>query len=253
MDCYRSVSAREVYLKTRKVRDLFWNSYVCRPLAAVVVDALKNTRVTPDQVTLVSVAVAVVAALILIGVPGTAGLLAGVLVYQFSYVLDCVDGMLARWRGTASSVGHLLDFLMDELKAFLILTAVTLRLFSESEDPRFLMLGLLGLLALASGIALTTFLRRPELAQPTRAPEAALGLPDPTPVQRARAWIQKLVVGTGKFLVHYPSYILYAALLGRIELYFFPYILVNLVYAMGAFAFVARRFARPSLKPAVDA
>jgi hypothetical protein len=47
-----------------------------------------------------------------------------------------------------------------------------------------------------------------------------------------------------KFLIHYPSYILYAALAGRIEYYFYPYIAVNAVYAVRAFAGVALRFGR---------
>src|SRR5438309_720417 len=102
-----------------------------------------------------------------------------VLVFELSYVLDCADGMLARWRGTASPVGHLLDFLMDELKAFLLLAAVSVRLFREHGDVRFLLLGLFGLVALASGIALTTFVRRPEVAgpgQPSQPPPRAKSL-----------------------------------------------------------------------------
>lgn len=232
------MSAREVYQRTRKVPDLFWNAFVCRPIAAVVVDWLKDSRVTPNQITLAAVAVALAAAAILVAVPGYWGLLVGVVVFQASYVLDCADGMLARWRGVASPSGHLLDFLMDELKAFVILVAVTLRLFLEREDPRVLVVGLFGLLALASGVALTTFLRRPEIAGPT--PTAANA--PPRGVRRLVA----LVEGVAKFLIHYPSYILYAAVLGRIELYFVPYVVVNGVYALKAFASVAVRFGRPA-------
>src|SRR6187455_1523343 len=158
------MSATEVYRKTRKVPDLFWNAYVCRPVAAVLVDWVKGTRVTPNQITLSALVVAAGSAVALIFAPGQLGLIAAVLLYEASYVLDCADGMLARWRGTASPVGHLLDFLMDELKAFCLLAAVAVRLFLEQKDVRFLLLGLFGLVALASGIALTTFVRRPEVA-----------------------------------------------------------------------------------------
>ena len=71
--------------------------------------------------------------------PGHVGLVVAVIVFELSYVLDCADGMLARLRGTASPVGHLLDFLMDELKAFLLLAAVAVRLFREHGDVRFLL------------------------------------------------------------------------------------------------------------------
>ena len=248
------MSAREVYRKTRKIPDLFWNAYVCRPVAAVLVDALKGTRITPNQITLGAVFVALLSVALLIVWPGHVGLIAAAVVFELSYVLDCADGMLARWRGIASPAGHLLDFLMDELKAFCILAAVSVRLFQEHADTRFLLLGLFGLVALASGIALTTFIRRPEIAGPKPAPPAtsdAAALPaasaataaataPPSLVGRALG----LVESGAKFLIHYPSYILVVALIGRIELYFLPYVAVNALYAMRAFAGVAWRFGR---------
>src|SRR3954468_24561008 len=99
------MGAREVYQRTKKVPDLFWNRYVCRPVAAVLVNAVKDTRVTPNQLTLASFAVGVVSAALLLALPGHVGLLVAILVYQASYVLDCADGMLARWRGIASPAG----------------------------------------------------------------------------------------------------------------------------------------------------
>jgi phosphatidylglycerophosphate synthase len=231
------MSAAEVYRKTRKVPDLFWNTYVCRPIAAVLVDALKDTRITPNQITLSAVFVALGSVSMLLLWPGHLGLILAVVVFELSYVLDCADGMLARLRGTASPVGHLLDFLMDELKAFCLLAAVSVRLFQEHGDTRFLLLGLFGLVALASGIALTTFVRRPEVLGATVA-SAASG-----PRSLARRAIG-LVEGAAKFLIHYPSYLLYVAIFGRIELYFLPYVAINALYAARAFAGVAWRFGR---------
>jgi phosphatidylglycerophosphate synthase len=232
------VSAALVYQKTRKVPDLFWNLYVCRPVAAVLVNLLKDTRVTPNQITLSAVVVAMVSAGMLIVLPGYGGLVAAVVVYQLSYVLDCADGMLARWRGVQSTAGHLLDFLMDEIKAFVILGAVAVRLFLERRDAAFLLLGIGGLVALASGIGLTTFLRRPEIAGP---PSGTISTAPPASFLRR---LIRRVESVAKFLIHYPSYILYAALAGRIESYFFPYIAVNVLYALRAFSGVAFRFGR---------
>ena len=56
------MGAREVYQRTKKVPDLFWNRFVCRPVAAVVVSAVKDTRVTPNQLTLASFALGMAAA-----------------------------------------------------------------------------------------------------------------------------------------------------------------------------------------------
>jgi phosphatidylglycerophosphate synthase len=231
------VNVALVYQKTRKLPDLFWNLYVCRPVAAVFVDLLKDTRVTPNQVTISAVAVAAISAGMLIAWPGYVGLVVAIVVFEASYVLDCVDGMLARWRGIQSTPGHLLDFLMDEIKAFVMLAAVAVRLFRDRQDPRFLLLGIAGLVALASGIALTTFQRRPEIAKPAAAGAQA---GSPSLVRRA----VRLVESVGKFLIHYPSYILYAAVTGHIEYYFYPYLAVNALYALRAFASVVLRFGR---------
>ena len=229
------MGAREVYQRTKKVPDLFWNRFVCRPVAAVLVDALKDSRVTPNQLTLASFVVGFVAAALIIALPGRGGLIAAVVVYQLSYVLDCADGMLARWRGVASPAGHLLDFLMDELKAFAILAAAAVRLHFEHPTQPFLLLGMAGLVALASGIALTSFQRHPEIAPPKSTAEPSKSL-------LARA--VRLVEACAKFLIHYPSYILYVAFSGRLELYLYPYLAVNALYAAKAWLGVALRFGK---------
>jgi phosphatidylglycerophosphate synthase len=229
------MGAREVYQKTKKVPDLFWNRYVCRPLAAVVVSAIANSRITPNQVTLASFAVGIASAVLLIALPGHVGLLIAVLVYQGSYVLDCVDGMLARWRGIASPAGHLLDFLMDELKAFALLGAAAVRLHLEHPEQPYLLIGLAGLIALASGIALTSFLRHPAIAPPASTSAPSQSLP---------ARLVRLIESVAKLLIHYPSYLLYVAISGHLELYLYPYVAVNALYASRAWLGVAVRFGR---------
>jgi hypothetical protein len=234
------MGAVEVYRKTRKTPDLFWNAFVCRPIAAVVVDLLKGTRVTPNQITLMSYLVALVAAVLLVFWHGYLGLVVSICIYQLSYVFDCADGMLARWRGIQSTPGHLLDFLMDELKAFVILAAVSARLFQEHHDERYLLVGLGGLVCLASGIAMTTFERRPEIAPPKSNGARQDAATRPVLVKR----ILGIPMALAKFLIHYPSYILYAAVAGYIELYFFPYVLINGVYMARSLALVTVKFGR---------
>lgn len=240
------MNAREVYRATKKVPDLFWNTYVCRPPAAVLVSALRDSSVTPNQITLASFVVATVAALILVLVPGYLGLVLAVFVYELSYVLDCADGMLARLRKIASQAGHLLDFLMDELKAFLILGASAVRLYLEHGDPRFLLVGVFGLVVLASGIAMTTFERRPEIVSALSARRESLEPRPTTPFEAAQVGFspRHLPMAFLKLLVHYPSYIWLAALAGRLELYFWPYVAVHTLYALRSLALVAVRFGR---------
>ena len=229
----------DVYRATRKTPDLFWNSYVCRPPAAALVHLLRSSSVTPNQITLAALGVASLAAALIVGLPGHWGILVGAVVFEFSYVLDCADGMLARLRGIQSTQGHLLDFLMDEIKAFIILGAVAVRLYLDHDRIHFLVLGIVGLVCLASGIALTTFLRRPEIAPPPAEPPAP-GAPSPAPSLMSHAI--RVAERVGKFFVHYPSYILYAAALGRLELYLYPYVAANALYAAKALLSVAMRF-----------
>ncbi len=242
----RAVRARDVYQATKKVPDLFWNTYVCRPPAAVVVSWVAESRVTPNQITLASFVVAAASAALLVGVPGHVGLIAAVVVYELSYVLDCADGMLARLRKVASPAGHLLDFLMDELKAFLILGASAVRLFLEHRDPTFLLVGIFGLVMLASGIAMTTFERRPEIVAALAARHESLEPRPTTPMEAAQASFSplRLPMAVLKLLVHYPSYIWIAAAVGRLELYFWPYVAVHTLYALRSLLLVAHRFGR---------
>lgn len=228
----------EVYRLTRKIPDFAWNRYVCRPVAAVVVHALSGSRVTPNQITLVAFAVAALSAMLLVVLPGHAGIAIAILVFELSYVLDCADGMLARLRGTQSIQGHLLDFLMDEIKAFAVLAAASVRLFLDrSHDARFLVGGLCGLVALATGVALTTFIRRPEIAG---ASHGSGGVEE-----GRRMTLLGLAERAAKLLVHYPSYIWIAGLAGHLEVYFFPYLVVNALYAARSLLSVAVRFGRP--------
>lgn len=159
----------EAYRRTRKQNDLLWNRFVARPLAAVVLVPLQRTTVTPNQVTLATLVVFLAASAVIAFGRGWSQLLIGVAVLEFAYVLDCVDGQLARLRGTSSPIGAHLDFLMDELKAFLLVAAVAVRLWLADGQPRWLLEGLVALVAVASAISLTTFLRRPEYAAATGA------------------------------------------------------------------------------------
>src|SRR5688500_2366214 len=95
---------RETYRRTSKPRDIFWNKYVARPPAAVLVAGLERSSVTPNQVTIASLLVFLVGAAVLIAVPGHLGLVTAVVIIEIAYVLDCVDGQLARMRGTSSPI-----------------------------------------------------------------------------------------------------------------------------------------------------
>jgi len=242
----------EAYRRTSKPKDIFWNRYVARPLAAVLLVPLERSPITPNQVTFASLAVFVVAAAILVGWPGGAGLLLAAGVVQLSYVLDCVDGQLARLRGTSSPVGAHLDFLMDELKAFLLVAACAVRLWRASGEPQWLLEGLAALVAVATAISLTTFVRRPEYAAATGT-RASSGAGDygqgfaaapPAPrsslVGRAAAALEAV----GRFVAHYPSYLLLVAAVDRLDLFLRLYAVANAAYAARSLLAIAAKLGR---------
>jgi phosphatidylglycerophosphate synthase len=229
-----------IYRSSKKKQDInWWTEWVCRPPAAVVVYALQGTRITPNQVTFASALVAVVSAFLLVTLPGWWGAIVAALVYELSFVLDCADGQLARLRKIASPLGHQLDFLMDEIKATLVLAAVTVRLWRDAPDPahgeRYLLVGLAGLVCLAAGLSLTTFMRRPEYGASSPTED---GLP--RAVTRRRGLVGGMVGAVeraARVVVHYPAYLLIVALIppGRLDLYFWAYSGVNALYAARAF------------------
>ncbi len=218
-----------IYRASKKKQDINWfTEWIARPPAAIVVYALRNTPITPNQVTFLSAVVAAIACAIFVALPGWLWLVVAALIFEFSFVLDCADGMLARLRKIASPVGHLLDFLMDELKAMLLFGCVTVRLWRDSGDERLLIVGLAGLFCLASGIALTSFMRRPEYGAKAITEDG-----QPAEVGKRRGPIG-LVINSfewaARVVVHYPQYLMLVAAVNRIDIYFWAYAGVNVLY-----------------------
>lgn len=248
-------SIAQLYRATLKREDIAFNVYVCRPLAAVVVHALVGTRVAPNQVTFFSLFVSVVAAICFVAVPWPLGLWLGVGVYELSYVFDKVDGMLARARGVQSPSGHLLDFLMDEIKAFLILAAVATGAYLSTGRVELLLLGLAGVVCLASGIGMTTFTRHPEVLGARSAGAAVPGAEQvagaaaaPTRPSALRRGV-RLAEAVGRFFIHYPSYIWIAAVLSDARWFIYPYVAVNALYCARTMLGLIIRYGGPVPRP----
>jgi phosphatidylglycerophosphate synthase len=249
----------DAYRRTRKPKDILWNRFVARPLAAVVVVPLARTRISPNQVTLATLVVFLAGAAIMAFVPGWGALVGAAAIIELSYVLDCADGQLARLKGSSSPVGAHLDFLMDELKAFALVAAIAVRLWFSDRDPRWLIEGLAGLGIVAGAISLTTFMRRPEYAAATGAAvshgagDYGAGFDAPAaPARRSPlARVVALLEALGRFVVHYPSHILFVALAGRIDLFLHAYVLMHAAYAARALLKIGRSLGRP-LGPAPE-
>jgi hypothetical protein len=232
-----------IYRASKKRRDINWfTEWIARPPAAILVYALRGTPITPNQLTFLSAVVAAVACAMFALLPGHGWLIATAVVFELSFVLDCADGQLARVRRTASPLGHLLDFLMDELKAMLLYGCVAVRLWRDTGDDWLLLIGLAGLFCVASGISLTSFMRRPEYGARPPTDEG-----QPAELSRRRGPVGAVIHAVewaARFVVHYPQYLWICALANRIDLYFWAYGAVNALYLARCLAAIVLRLGR---------
>ncbi len=86
--------------------------YILRPIAFIFVKLLYPTKITPNQVSLMSIIVGVLAGFFFSRGDHTSFILAGSL-YFFCLVLDCVDGMIARLKKNGTAVGRIIDGFAD--------------------------------------------------------------------------------------------------------------------------------------------
>jgi phosphatidylglycerophosphate synthase len=124
--------------------------YYHRPLAALLVAAVRDTPVTPNQITYASGALSLASGLA-IGAGAWAGrgwAAAGGLLLLASIVLDCADGQLARLRGVSSPVGRILDGVMDAVAPFAVFHGMAFYLWAAGD--RFAVVWSAGVAAAAS-------------------------------------------------------------------------------------------------------
>lgn len=240
-------AVRDIYRQSKKKRDNFWTEWVSRPPAALLVWMLKGTAITPNQVSFLAIAVAGGGCAMLIFWRTWTGLVVAGLLLQLAYIIDCVDGQLARLKSMSSPVGALLDFMLDEVKAFMVIAAAAARLYLQTLDARWLLFGLGGLFAAAVGITLTTFMRRPEYLEATGAPpllpatERAGFLP-------ARRSPLGLVEALGKLALHYPTWFLFVCFADRLDIFLYVYLGAHVLYLGRSSLVILVKLGRPAKK-----
>jgi hypothetical protein len=242
----------DVYRVTRKKHDQIWNTWVMRPLAAVFVAMIHRTRITPNQITILNLFVAIIGSALLALLPTYEGALLAILVLEIAYLFDCADGMLARYKKLASPTGHLFDFFVDEQKAVLLVAVLGIHLHRKggfgvdatrwaAHSPGFLIAGALGAVIVATAIGLTNFVRRPELSGEATKTEAHYE----THEQARPTSIGALMMTFLRFLNHYPSHIWIFALADRLDVFFWMYVGLNLLYLGRGWLGLIVRFGRP--------
>lgn len=118
--------------------------YFTRPLASLIVRALYNTKITPNQITIASFFLGICCAIAYCGGTHKYFILGGFLA-QTSSILDCSDGMLARAKNLQSRFGAFLDLYLDRVGDSIVLGGMTLGYYNYSNNPRFIIIGIVGI------------------------------------------------------------------------------------------------------------
>lgn len=102
-----------------KEKDDFFTTYFVSTWSPWVTRLAARLRLTPTGVTAISVLFAVAAA-VLFGVGGRPALVTGAILLYLGFVLDCVDGQLARYTRDFSPWGGWLDTMADRAKEYVV-------------------------------------------------------------------------------------------------------------------------------------
>ncbi len=133
-----SFTLQDVREQTYKPRDSWWTVWLVDPLASRLVRFTANrTSITPNQLTLAALVLGLVAALCFY-LADWYWLLTGAVLFHLSFVLDCMDGKIARLKGNGSVFGSWLDYVFDRIRVLICGIALMGGQFAVTGNPLFL-------------------------------------------------------------------------------------------------------------------
>jgi phosphatidylglycerophosphate synthase len=131
----------EIRARTYKEKDAWWTVWLVDPVAARLVWlAAPYPGLTPNRITALAFALGLGSAAAF-AQRTTWWLVAGALLFHVSFVVDCVDGKIARLNGTGSVFGMWLDFVLDRVKVLICAVALFGGQFARTGDLAFLIAG----------------------------------------------------------------------------------------------------------------
>ena len=117
-------SVAELRAATYKRPDAWWTVLLVDPLAVRLLRSMVGVGwITPNRVTVSAFVLSLGSAgCYLAGTP--AWLVLGAALYYVGFLLDCVDGKLARWQGSGTLFGAWLDYIFDRLRVLVCTLAL---------------------------------------------------------------------------------------------------------------------------------
>ncbi|WP_433826686.1 CDP-alcohol phosphatidyltransferase family protein [Actinoplanes sp. CA-015351] len=112
------VTLQEIRERTYKPVDAWWTVLLVDPLASRLVRLVAPHRwITPNVLTLFATVLGV-GAMVGFAIGDRWALAAGAILFHLSFVVDCMDGKIARLNGTGTIFGQWLDFVLDRVRVF---------------------------------------------------------------------------------------------------------------------------------------
>ncbi|OJF12470.1 CDP-alcohol phosphatidyltransferase family protein [Couchioplanes caeruleus] len=131
-------SLGEIRTRTYKDRDAWWTVWLVDPLASRLVWLVAPVGwITPNLLTMGAFVLGLVAAACF-AVGDYPWLVAGALVFHLSFVLDCMDGKIARLKGTGSVFGSWLDYVFDRLRVVVCAVALMAGQYAQTDNIHYL-------------------------------------------------------------------------------------------------------------------
>ncbi|MFD9859619.1 CDP-alcohol phosphatidyltransferase family protein [Streptomyces alboflavus] len=130
----------EVRRITQKKRDAWWTVILVDPLATPLVRlTARYTRITPNQITWGAFVLGLVSS-VFFAFGDWQWLVLGAVIYHFSFVLDCMDGKVARLTGQGSVFGAWLDFVFDRIRVMVCGVALMGGQYARTHDETYIWL-----------------------------------------------------------------------------------------------------------------
>ena len=143
----------------------FFARHVDRVLSRALSRRLAPTPITPNQITIFSVAIGILGSLLLVHPSYLAGAV-GTFLFLASTVIDGCDGEIARLKFQESPLGAKLDLIGDNLVHVFLFPCAGLRFWLHGEGDHFLAFGLITLAGVgATWLAIYRYVLRPDPAR----------------------------------------------------------------------------------------
>ncbi|MEV8633381.1 CDP-alcohol phosphatidyltransferase family protein [Streptosporangium sp. NPDC051023] len=167
----RAYSLNDVHA-TRKRKDSWWTVFLVDPVACRLTLLVANhTDVTPNGLTRLS---------LLLGLGSAAcfafgQLVAGAALFYVSFMVDCMDGKIARLKETGTAFGLWLDYVGDRIRVVCCASGLAFGQYAATGDISFVLLG--------AGVAVLDLFRYVNAPQMKRVRETVRESRPPRPIK----------------------------------------------------------------------